>query len=135
MISIMNHTWLFSKALGLFDKVNTKEYGEYKRKVNKIMGWNLYSIYAYAVNVKNLPLRDKIKALLNDDDEEKRYQDVEDVLEDFWNGCLDDHVYEKLKNTRWENIYGPDGLYIGYPANMPYEQPLMTKEEMDKEIY
>ena len=98
------------------------------------MGWNLYSIYAYAVNVQDLPLRDKIKTLLNDEDEE-RYQDVEDVLEDLRDGCLDDPVFKKLKNVRWEIIYGPDGLYIGYYANMPYEKPLMTKEEMDKEIY
>lgn len=105
------------------------------------MSWDTYSLHAYAVEVYDWPLRDKIKALLNDDDEdddeyETKYQDIDDVLEDLHDGCLDGPVYDKLENTSWEIFYGPGvSKYIGYSAVMPYEQPSMTKEEMDKEIY
>lgn len=105
------------------------------------MSWSsAYALYAYAVEVCDLPLRDEIKALLNGDDEdEEQYQDIDDVLEALHNGYLNGPVYDKLKNigcTSWRIFYGPDvSRYIGYAAIMPYEQPLMTKDEMDKEIY
>ncbi len=104
------------------------------------MSWDIYSLHAYAVEVQDLPLRDEIEVLLNgndeDDEYEGRYQDVDDVLEDLYNGCLDGPVNDKLANTSWEIFYGPGvSKYIGYPAVMPYEQPSMTRAEMDKEIY
>lgn len=104
------------------------------------MSWDTYALHAYAVEVNDLPLRDEIEVLLNgsdeDDEYEGQYYDVDDVLEDLHNGCLDGPVYDKLKNTHWKIFYGPGvSKYIGYAAVMPYEQPSMTKEEMDKEIY
>ena len=104
------------------------------------MSWDTYALHAYAVEVYDLPLRDEIEVLLNgsdeDDEYEGQYYDVDDVLEDLHNGCLDGPVYDKLKNTHWKIFYGPGvSKYIGYAAVMPYEQPSMTKEEMDKEIY
>ena len=104
------------------------------------MSWDIYSLHAYAVEVQDLPLRDEIKVLLNgsdeDDEYEERYQDVDDVLEDLHNGCLDGPVCDKLTDTDWEIFYGPGvSKYIGYAAVMPYEQPSMTRAEMDKEIY
>lgn len=99
------------------------------------MSWDSYSVHAYAVEVQDLPLRDEIKALLNDEGVEG-YQDVKDVLEDLRDGCLDSPVFDELENACWEIISGPGScVYIGYPAVMPYEQPLMSQEEMDKEIY
>ena len=104
------------------------------------MSWETYALHAYAAEVQGLPLRDEIKVLLNGDDEddeyEERYRDIDDVLDDLHNGCLDGPVYDKLANTDWEIFYGPGvSRYIGYSAVMPYEQPSMTKEEMSKEIY
>lgn len=104
------------------------------------MSWDTYSLHAYAVEVYDLPLHDEIEILLNGSDEDDgydvQYHDVDDVLEDLHNGCLDGPVYDKLKNASWEIFYGPGVTkYIGYSAVMPYEQPSMTKEEMDKEIY
>ena len=104
------------------------------------MSWNIYSLHAYAVEVYDLPLRDEIEVLLNgsdeDDEYEGRYQDVDDVLEGLHDGCLDGPVYDKLKNTHWRIFYGPGvSKSIGYAAVMPYEQPSMTRAEMDKEIY
>lgn len=104
------------------------------------MSWNIYSLHAYAVEVYDLPLRDEIEILLNgndeDDEYEGRYQDIDDVLDDLHNGNLDGPVYDKLKKAHWRIFYGPGvSKYIGYAAVMPYEQPSMTRAEMDKEIY
>lgn len=104
------------------------------------MSWDTYALHAYAAEVQNAPLRDEIKVLLNgdneDDEYEERYRDIDDVLEGLRNEYLDGPVYDKLANTGWEIFYGPGvSRYIGYSAVMPYEQPSMTKEEMDKEIY
>lgn len=99
------------------------------------MSWDTYALHAYAAEVQGLPLRDEIKELLNDEDVEG-YQNIDDVLEDLNNGVLDGPVYDKLENVDWEIFYGPNtDIYIGYSAIMPYEQPSMTQEEMDKEIY
>ena len=104
------------------------------------MSWDTYALHAYAAEVQNAPLRDEIKVLLNGDDEddeyEERYRDIDDVLDDLHKGFLDGPVCERLKNAGWKIFYGPGvSRYIGYSAVMPYEQPSMTKEEMDKEIY
>lgn len=100
------------------------------------MSCDACALYAYAAEIQGLPLRDEIKALLNGDDEEWQYRVLDDVLEDFDNGFLDGPVYDKLENVGWEFFSGPGATkYIGYSAIMPYEQPSMTKEEMDKEIY
>ena len=101
------------------------------------MSWDTYALHAYAVEVQNFPLRDEIKVLLNDNDEddeyEERYRDIDDVLEDLHNGFLDCPVYDKLNNAGWEFFFDPGvSKYIGYSAVMPYEQPSMTKEEMIK---
>ena len=105
------------------------------------MSWDTYALHAYAVEVNDLPLRDEIEALLNDNDEDgdeygSQYQDINDVLEDLDAGCLDGPVFDKLKDTSWEFLSGPGAIkYIGYSAVMPYEQLSMTKAEMNKEIY
>lgn len=98
------------------------------------MSWDTYALHAYAIDVFGLPLRDEIKAILNKYREQ--YHCVDDVLDDFYHGDLDGPVYYKLEKTNWEIFYGPgSSRYIGYSAIMPYEQPSMTKKEMDKEIY
>lgn len=104
------------------------------------MSWDIYSLHAYAAEIQNAPLRDEINVLLNGDDEddkyEERYWDIDDVLDDLHKGNLDGPVYDKLKNAHWRIFYGPGvSRYIGYAAVMPYEQPSMTRAEMDKEIY
>ena len=100
------------------------------------MSWDTYALHAYAVEVYGLPLRDEITALLNDGDEDGPYQDIDDICDGLNDGELDGPVYDKLKKTGLEFFFGPGAtMYIGYSAVMPYEQPLMSKEEMDKEIY
>ena len=100
------------------------------------MSWDTYALHAYAVEVYDLPLRDEIEVLLNGDDECAKYEDVRDVLEGLYSGYLNGPAYDKLKNVSWDVFDGPGAsTYIGYSAVMPYEQPSMTKEEMNKEIY
>lgn len=102
------------------------------------MSLDTYALHAYAVEVQGLPLRDEIKALLNDADDKDggKYQDIDDVLEDFREGCLEEPVWTELDKHHWEMFYGPcNDVYIGYSAQMPYELPFFTKDEMDKDIY
>ena len=58
------------------------------------------------------------------------------IKDDFDDGIFNNYpkITENIKDV--EIIWGPeDIIYFGYSAIMPYEKPVHTKEEMDKNIY
>lgn len=60
------------------------------------------------------------------------------IKDDFDDENFDNYpkIPENIKDIDIEIIWGPDGIiYFGYSAIMPYEKPVHTKEEIDKNIY
>ena len=87
--------------------------------------------YGYGIEAPDLPLREEFEELANND----KYE-VKDYIE---NGLVDELPDKSgifAKRNAPEMVYGPGTImYIGFESIIPYETPIMTKEQMDKMLY
>ena len=108
------------------------------------MSLDYFALHMYGVNIYDLELTDKIKALCTDDDDEEWiYCETLDQLFDHYNwgddenGAISEELFDKLDDFEIDIHHGPDlSLYAGFDAVMPHDvEHVHPKEELDKRIY
>lgn len=109
------------------------------------MSWDNYSLHMYGVNIYDLELTDKIKALCNMDGGDE-YVPSCSTLDELYNcynngdddmGAISEELFDKIHDFGLDINYGPGAsLYAGFDAIMPYDmEHVHSKEELDKRIY